>query len=101
MAFGGGGVIFKTIYGKGEIMKILVLATLLLFTIGCTSSNVKFKPENQPVNVQYRNIAKIAEINGAIFLCEIDGCQYIFYDSGGSAVIHKANCPNLIHKGNQ
>jgi hypothetical protein len=77
------------------------LITILIFgsLIGCaprrsetnepTQRNNKFKGETI---IPYENTPR------GISVQEIDGCQYIYCETGsGVAIIHKANCNNPIH----
>jgi len=68
-------------------IKLIILVLVLFFLAGCNDSNEDKK-----------NIA-IVEPDGAIVtIVNIDGCEYIKYQTYGSyGYAHKGNCTNSIH----
>ena len=35
---------------------------------------------------------------GAVYVVDVDGCEYVLYRYNGAAITHKANCKNREHE---
>jgi hypothetical protein len=79
-------------------MKNLIKILLAGLLTGCVSRNEANEPTQSNNNLKGQSVIPYANTPRGISVQEIDGCQYIYAETGhGVAIVHKANCNNPTH----